>query len=102
MRWTTATLDGRAFFELYGRKELSLLYDNTRMKIGEKILVRGVKDVYNNELIAWAHTRWHERTPPGWCFYLDLQPQKTATTLGPASLLNRYRILLYLQVFIIT
>ena len=54
MRWTIATLDGRAVYEFYSRKELSLLHDNTHIKIGEKTLTRRIQDIYSNELMAWA------------------------------------------------
>lgn len=49
-----ASHNNRPFYAFYNRNELSLAYDNTRIKTGEKEVKGGVTDIYKNELMAWA------------------------------------------------
>ncbi len=50
-----ATYDGRIAYEFFRRQDLSMVYDNTAIKIGEKRDAKGIlKDVFANHLMAWA------------------------------------------------
>lgn len=49
-----ATHDGRVTYEFYNRNDLSRVYDNTQIKIGEKPVYKNIRDIYANHLMAWA------------------------------------------------
>ena len=49
-----ATLDGRISYEFFSLNQLSLVHDNTRIKIGEKEVQGKLKDIFANHLMAWA------------------------------------------------
>ena len=50
----SSTHDGRESLTFFNRDELSRVYDNSLIKTGEKIVNEDVKDIYKNELMAWA------------------------------------------------
>jgi len=51
----SSTHNGREIFSFYNRDELSRVHDNRIIKTGESVQASGkVKDIYKNELMAWA------------------------------------------------
>lgn len=72
----SASHTGRESYTFYGREELSKVYDNRLIKIGEKELKDSVKDIYANYVMAWAKDYRSRSYPGGVVFLPNKKPPK--------------------------
>lgn len=80
---SSATHDGRESFTFFNRDELSRVFDNTSIKIGEKTVKGKVVDIDRNHVMAWS-LDYRSNSFTGGVVFL---PASTA----PASYFNTWR-----------
>jgi hypothetical protein len=73
--------NGRETLEFFSQKELVLLYQNDKIKTGEKKTRNGVEDVYKDKITAWA-THKDCQTFKGGVIFKPYPPGKEPATNG--------------------